>query len=148
MRELPRLDVTASEAFISSFVHPSSGKMRKMSKRIEKVKKCQNLHFPPKYAAFCHFAFLQFNLYFAVSFEADYLGTPETQFETGSLSGNVVVKVPIHLIHDVNGLIGIDIFSCMSLQNVVKHWLHFAVSQGSAYIITTMDPNNSSLLLS
>jgi hypothetical protein len=57
VRELPRLDVTASEAFISSFVHLSTGKMRKMSKRIEKSQKSQNLHFPPNMR---HFVILHF----------------------------------------------------------------------------------------
>jgi hypothetical protein len=61
-----------------------------------------------QFVAFCSF------------FQGSYLGTPAIQFETGSHSSNDIVKVPIDVIHVVNGSTGIDIFSCMSL--------HFALS--------------------
>ncbi len=93
----------------------SSRKMRKMSKHIERVKKSHILQFPPKFAA----CFVIWQLFgFCSFFRGSYLGTPEIQFETGSPSSNAVVKVPIDVIHVVNGSTGIDIFSCMSLQNV------------------------------
>jgi hypothetical protein len=95
-----------------------------------KCEKCQNTLKESKKGIFCNsrqnlrhvLSFCIFAMQFAFCsfFRGSYLGTPAIQFETGSPSSNVIVKVPIDVIHVVNGSIGIDIFSCMSLQNVAS----------------------------
>jgi hypothetical protein len=115
--------------YSSWMLRQSSGKMRKMSKHIERVKKvifCNSRQNLRHVLSFCIFA-MQFA--FCSFFRGSYLGTPAIQFETGSPSSNVIVKVPIDVIHVVNGSIGIDIFSCMPATAKCSDTLHFAVSQ-------------------